>query len=151
MHRRRLSAILSVVTAVHIRGRSAVRCRTCRGTVHVFICMCRTRCRDILPAGFGAMVGCYIGNSPNKICILWVDRGENDFWQRLNKPSAFAVKLLFNTLYRGFRIMQYVIYFHMSNSKLSAHALKSKILYIINKKYRHLCKGMVQYNCQRER
>lgn len=81
----------------------------------------------------------------------WDNSGENELLNRLNKVSAFAVNLLFNTLYRGFRIMQYVIYFHMSNSKLSAHALKSKILYIINKKYRHLCKGMVQYNCQRER
>ena len=81
----------------------------------------------------------------------WDNSGENELLNRLNKVSAFAINLLFNTLYYSFRVLQYVIYFHMSNSKLSAHALKSKILYIINKKYRHLCKGMVQYNCQRER
>ena len=82
----------------------------------------------------------------------WDNSGENELLNRLNKVSAFAVNLLFNTLYYSFRVLQYVIYLYVSGgrTKVESHNFKN-FLYIINKKYRHLRKSMVQYNCQRER
>lgn len=61
----------------------------------------------------------------------WDNSGENELRNRLNKVSAFAVNLLFNTLYHSFRVLQYVIYLYVSGGRTKVESHNSKTFYIL--------------------
>ena len=61
----------------------------------------------------------------------WDNSGENELLNRLNKVSAFAVNLLFNTLYHSFRVLQYVIYLYVSGGRTKVESHNSKTFYIL--------------------